>query len=207
VIMLILVILIFMILSPAFLSFENIQVILHMLPEFGILVIGVTLLMISGEFDLSVGSVFAFTPILNGLLLNSHWNPNWMFAVGGSPRAVRGAGNRPGLGENRQLHHRIVPCWPGRDDPVPAPGGVGALVRYVSGAGCHCELRHRGAVLAGGAGYVLGSDIGSVLIRIMDVGLVFAGAPSYWFRVFVGLLLVVSVAFNRAVESRLEKMR
>ena len=74
-IMLGVVVLIFTALSPAFLSLENLQVILEILPELGILAIGVTLLMISGEFDLSVGSVFAFAPILNGLLLNSKWNP------------------------------------------------------------------------------------------------------------------------------------
>ena len=36
---------------------------LGLLPEVGLVSIGVTMLMISGEFDLSVGSVFALTPM------------------------------------------------------------------------------------------------------------------------------------------------
>ena len=75
VIMLVVVILIFYVLSSEFMSLDNLRVILQMLPELGILTIGVTLLMISGEFDLSVGSVFALAPVLNGLMLFSGWNP------------------------------------------------------------------------------------------------------------------------------------
>ena len=37
---------------------------MELFPELGIVVLGVTLLMIGGEFDLSVGSVFALAPIL-----------------------------------------------------------------------------------------------------------------------------------------------
>jgi simple sugar transport system permease protein len=303
-IMLVVVVLIFTALSPAFLSMENLQVILEILPELGILTIGVTLLMISGEFDLSVGSVFAFAPILNGLLLNSKWNPfvafilpmlaclgigalngivttklripsfittlgsmmvwrgvvllissgwpfpwmetarpyatvlvgslkvfrlsliwyialviifwimlersrmgNWMFAVGGSTRAARALGINP---DTVKIFNFTI---------VAFLAGLAGMVQYlrleapIPSAGTALELDAiaasviGGTALAGGAGSVIGSVIGSILIRIVDNGLVLAGAPSYWFRVFVGLLLVVAVAFNGFIESRFEKMR
>ena len=57
IIMLLLIVAIFYILSPIFISLDNLRVILHILPELGIVSIGVTMLMIAGEFDLSVGSV------------------------------------------------------------------------------------------------------------------------------------------------------
>lgn len=47
----------------AFLNQDNIRSILGILPETGLVAIGVTILMISGEFDLSVGSVFALMPM------------------------------------------------------------------------------------------------------------------------------------------------
>ena len=81
IIMLVAISLIFFILSPIFISLDNLRVILHILPELGIVSIGVTLLMISGEFDLSVGSVFALAPILNGFFLNSGWNPLLAFIL------------------------------------------------------------------------------------------------------------------------------
>jgi len=52
------------ILSPQFLSFMNFINILRQASVLGIMTMGVTLLMISGEFDLSIGSTFAVAPIL-----------------------------------------------------------------------------------------------------------------------------------------------
>ena len=52
-----------------FFSPENLRGILGLIPETGLVSIGVTLLMISGEFDLSVGSVFALMPMVAGTLM------------------------------------------------------------------------------------------------------------------------------------------
>ena len=46
-----------------FLGLENLRGILGLLPEMGLIAVGVTILMICGEFDLSVGSVFALMPM------------------------------------------------------------------------------------------------------------------------------------------------
>src|SRR5262245_30748312 len=53
-----------------FLSAENLRGILGLLPEMGLVAIGVTILMICGEFDLSVGSVFALMPMSVAIMLN-----------------------------------------------------------------------------------------------------------------------------------------
>jgi len=63
-VMLILVIIGFAIYAPQFSSYGNIRVILFAFPELGIVVLGVGILMIAGEFDLSVGSVFALCPLV-----------------------------------------------------------------------------------------------------------------------------------------------
>ena len=47
----------------------NMKVILGIAPELGLAALGVAILMISGEFDLSVGSVFAFVPMLMVVLI------------------------------------------------------------------------------------------------------------------------------------------
>lgn len=52
-----------------FLSANNLRGILGILPEIGLMVIGVTILMICGEFDLSVGSMFALMPMVMAVLL------------------------------------------------------------------------------------------------------------------------------------------
>ena len=52
-----------------FLSSFNLQGILGILPEMALVAIGVTILMICGEFDLSVGSVFALMPMVMAVLM------------------------------------------------------------------------------------------------------------------------------------------
>jgi simple sugar transport system permease protein len=61
--------------SPAFLSAGNISNLLAFTPELGMITLGMTLLMTAGEFDLSVGSVFGFAPIIMWTLYNTHIAP------------------------------------------------------------------------------------------------------------------------------------
>ena len=52
------------------LNSTNLQGMLSILPEMTLVALGVTILMICGEFDLSVGSVFALTPMAIAIMLN-----------------------------------------------------------------------------------------------------------------------------------------
>lgn len=56
-----------------FLNGQNIRGVLGFLPEMALVAVGVTLLMICGEFDLSVGSVFALMPMSFAVLMNLGW--------------------------------------------------------------------------------------------------------------------------------------
>jgi simple sugar transport system permease protein len=62
----------FAIFAEKFATLANIAAIFTTVSEVGIVAIGVTFLMISGEFDLSVGSVYALTAIVFGMSLNAH---------------------------------------------------------------------------------------------------------------------------------------
>ena len=53
----------FYIANPRFLDERNIRIVMGITPEYIIVAIGIAILMISGEFDLSVGSVFALVPM------------------------------------------------------------------------------------------------------------------------------------------------
>jgi simple sugar transport system permease protein len=53
-----------------FLSAGNVGNVLAFVPELGMIALAMTLLMIAGEFDLSVGSVFGFTPVLMWTFFN-----------------------------------------------------------------------------------------------------------------------------------------
>ena len=53
----------FYIANERFLDARNIRIVMGITPEYIIVAIGIAILMISGEFDLSVGSVFALVPM------------------------------------------------------------------------------------------------------------------------------------------------
>lgn len=68
---------IFQILSNGvFLNPANLRGLFGLLPEVALIAIGVTFLMICGEFDLSVGSVFALMPMTMAVLMIDGW-PFW----------------------------------------------------------------------------------------------------------------------------------
>ncbi|HEY1944513.1 MAG TPA: ABC transporter permease [Roseiarcus sp.] len=56
--------------NPDFLSVQNISNTLAFTVELGLIALTMTLLMTSGEFDLSVGSLFGFSPVLMWTLFN-----------------------------------------------------------------------------------------------------------------------------------------
>lgn len=56
-----------------FLNANNMRGVLGLLPEMALIAVGVTLLMICGEFDLSVGSVFALMPMTMAVTMSQGW--------------------------------------------------------------------------------------------------------------------------------------
>ncbi len=301
-VMLFLVIIVFFSIAPLFLSKENVGVILEIIPELGIVALGITMLMIAGEFDLSVGSVFAFCPImmalfmtwgmhpvlavvaalfvgialgaLNGLvtlvfgipsfittlgsmliwrggvlLITGGWPPpfptqmsttilvgkigilraslfwfvvvtfllwfilertdfgNWMFATGGNQVAARAMGidvrkvklanfmlcaflaGFAGIIQSFRLQTTLPSMGNGLE--------MEAIAATVIG----------GTSLGGGVGTLIGTVVGSFLIRIIDNGLIMARAPSYWFRVFIGIATILAVILNTFVRERAKKLR
>jgi simple sugar transport system permease protein len=70
-ILLIVMLVVFTSINPAFMSLNNISNALTFTVELGLIALGMTLLMTSGEFDLSVGSVFGFTAVVMWTLINS----------------------------------------------------------------------------------------------------------------------------------------
>ena len=62
---------VFTAINPTFLSAQNISNTLAFTVELGLIALAMTLLMTSGEFDLSVGSLFGFSPVLMWTLFNA----------------------------------------------------------------------------------------------------------------------------------------
>ena len=294
---LIIVMIVFTLLSKNFLTWRNFVGIFTSTSELGIIAIGICFLMIAGEFDLSVGSVFAVAPMVGALLANIGVPMFFAFLVGlvfaaligllngiivikakipsfiatlGSMMFFRGlllavSGGFPIdykpedtgflnlLGGKISFGMRASGVWfilgtiifsiiltqTRYGNHVSAVGGnagtskaVGinvskvkvinfmacAVMAGLAGftmfgrfhsidptAGTLLELEAiassviGGALLTGGYGSIVGAFIGAFLIGVMRSGLILAGAPSYWYQGFIGVILVISVIINTKI--------
>jgi ribose/xylose/arabinose/galactoside ABC-type transport system permease subunit len=75
--------LVFALLAPTFLSTYNLLSLLRQSSELGIVSMAMTVLIVSGEFDLSVGAIYAVTGVVTGLLFKSVGLNIWLAAAGG----------------------------------------------------------------------------------------------------------------------------
>ena len=284
----------FTLLSKEFLTASTWAGILTVASEIGIISVGISFLMISGEFDLSVSSVFALSAMTMALLLNSGVNPFLAFLVAMLLSACIGAINGaitlkssiPSfittlgmmmflrgillavtggffikiargpvildilsgriLGEFRSsalwfsafvfIFQAILGLTPygnwtyatGNNAIFARASGVNArkvkfvnfvlsgtlagfsgcvalarfnMVEPLMGSGLELEAIAAsvigGCSLSGGVGSIIGAGLGALLIGMIRIGLVLAGAPPYWYKAFVGAILVAAAIIYR----------
>lgn len=280
-----------------FLTIPTLYSALTLASELGVVTIGVAFLMITGEFDLSVGSVYALVPMmvafmvnsgvdmlvasiimllvafgigllngvitiktgipsfittlgmmmfLRGILLaltggfpvrleNPHWliyvlngsigteglrtgaiwlvivtaifsfildwTPygNWTFAVGASAETARELGVPSA--KVKILNFGVSALMAGlaglmafsRFRIVDPTLGEGLELEAITGAVLG------GCLLTGGYGSMVGSFMGAFLIAMTRVGLVLAKAPAYWYRAFIGVILIIATIINMTI--------
>lgn len=78
----------FTITSSHFLTASTMGPLLTAATQFGVVGIGVTMLMIAGEFDLSVGSVYALSPLIMAWMFVNHHQSVWLSLIVGLLVAV-----------------------------------------------------------------------------------------------------------------------
>lgn len=144
--------------------------------------------------------VFFGVLIITGFLLNKTTIGRKIYALGGNLEAAKR------MGFNILKLHVFVYCYLG------LLAGIGAIVQahivqtVAPNAIVGRELEVvaavvlGGASLAGGRGTLLGTILGVTLVAVMQNGLTILGVSSYWHKVFIGLVILVSVsitAYNR----------
>ncbi|HEY0193098.1 MAG TPA: ABC transporter permease [Kofleriaceae bacterium] len=64
-----------------------------------------------------------------------------------------------------------------------------------------------GNLLTGGYGSVIGACFGALIFGVVQIGITYTNLNSDWFRVFLGLMLLVAVLFNNQVRRRITRTR
>ena len=78
----------FALIAPGFLSTYNLLNLLRQTAELGIIAMAMTVLIVSGEFDLSVGATYAVTGVVAGLLFKVAGVNIWLAGCGGLSAAL-----------------------------------------------------------------------------------------------------------------------
>jgi len=289
----------FSLLSKEFLTLKTWGGILTISSEVGIIAVGIAFLMISGEFDLSVSSVFAVSGMtmamlvtsgvdatlafiaallvsacigaLNGFITLRFAIPSFITTLGtmmflrGVLLAVTGgfpvkiAGEYPifnalagRIVSDLRVHalwfiaiaslfHIILTLTPygnwtfatgGQADTARALGVNVTMVKFINFvlsatlaglAGCIALARFRiveptagvgleleaiaasvigGCSLKGGIGSIIGAAAGALMVGMIRVGLVLAGAPPYWYSGFIGVILIGAAIIYKLTRGR-----
>lgn len=64
-----------------------------------------------------------------------------------------------------------------------------------------------GALLTGGYGSVIGAFFGALIFGVVQMGIFFTGVDSDWFRVFLGVMLLIAVLFNNYIRKKVTGSR
>ena len=64
-----------------------------------------------------------------------------------------------------------------------------------------------GTLLTGGYGSVIGASFGALIFGVVQIGITYTDANSDWFRVFLGMMLLVAVVFNNFVRRRVTESK
>jgi simple sugar transport system permease protein len=59
-----------------------------------------------------------------------------------------------------------------------------------------------GTLLTGGYGSVIGACFGALIFGVVQIGITYTNVSSDWFRVFLGVMLLIAVLFNHYVRRR-----
>lgn len=155
----------------------------------------------AGRFHISV-IWFIIVAVIFEVVLKLTRYGNAVFAVGGNKEVARALG----IDVNRVKLINFVLCSflagfagtisAGRFHTVAATTGEWMELEAIAAAVMG------GCLITGGYGTIPGAFIGALLIPAVGAGLILSGAPAYWYRAFIGIVLVVASIINLTVIRR-----
>lgn len=147
-------------------------------------------------FNVSIIWFLAVTAVLAFVLVRTRFG-NWIFATGGNPKSAEQ------LGIPTKRVKLVLFSLAGFLAGLAGVIQVGRFSGVDSLRGTTVELEAVAAAviggtwLAGGYGSVVGTALGCIMLGVIQNGLVLAGIAGYWYRAFIGLLIVIVVVVNQ----------
>jgi len=136
-------------------------------------------------------------------LLNRTRHGNWSCAAGGNPEVARTLGVK--VNRVKFINFLLTAIFA-------SIAGAFSFARFgmaypTLGEGLELEAIASavlgGCYLSGGYGTILGAFFGALVFSSLRVGLVLAGAPAYWYKAFIGIILVLGMIINKETMRRI----
>ena len=145
---------------------------------------------------------FGLTALGTWVLLRTKYG-NWIFASGGDQNAASNVGVPV---------QRVKICLFIFAAFSATVYGISQVMEFGSAAADRGLLKEfeaiiavviGGTLLTGGYGSVIGAAFGALIFGVVQMGILYTGAPSDWFRVFLGIMLLGAVILNTYIRKNL----
>jgi simple sugar transport system permease protein len=139
--------------------------------------------------------------IVVGLVLQRTVTGNWIYAIGGRRLAAREAG--VAVARTRILAFMLCGMLAAFAGAVQ----LGHLGSMAAGFGSTYQLEAiaasvvGGCALTGGRGSILGVVVGTIILQMLDSGLILSGVSPYWYEAVVGIIIILAVAMHARIGS------
>lgn len=155
----------------------------------------------AGQLRMSAFWFLAIIFMLTFVLTRTRYG-NWVFATGGGSPAARSLGVP--INKVKIINFIISAMLAGfagciqfaRFHSIDPTRGQGLELEAIAAAVIG------GTLMTGGYGSLIGAFLGALLVGMVRSGLVMAGAPSYWYQAFVGIVLIVATVINIRLKRR-----
>ncbi|MEP6599277.1 MAG: ABC transporter permease [Actinomycetota bacterium] len=169
-------------------------------------VFGSTISIGGTKFQIAILWWILFTAIGAYVLLKTRFG-NWIFATGGEANASKNVGVPTGRTSIILFMITSAAAWfvgntqIVRFGTIQAQTGIGQELIFIVAAVIG------GCLLTGGYGSAVGASLGALIFGMTQVGIVNAGWNSDWFKLFVGVMLLLAVLANQFVRRYAEQKR
>ena len=132
---------------------------------------------------------------------------NWIFAVGGDATAAKNVGVPVRLVKVSLFMFTALCAWLFAMLQICDIGSAAADRGLQKEFEAVIAAVIGGSLLSGGYGSVVGACFGALIFGVVQIGITYTNVNSDWFRVFLGLMLLIAVLFNNQVRRRVTQTR
>lgn len=132
---------------------------------------------------------------------------NWIFASGGDPKAARNVGVPANRVKIMMFMFTAFCATLYATIQVAEVGSAAADRGLLKEFEAIIAAVIGGCLLTGGYGSVIGAAFGAIIFGVVQIGISYTAIDSNWFRVFLGLMLLIAVLFNNFIRKKITEAK